>query len=247
MADDLGSGTGLRSTASEMEELGESFLQFEEIDLREEAGKDYEGKERQKTSDLPLKAQILLGPIHKYRLMGVFPWPFLVHVLLALADSYWIVYMNNMNASFISQQKLIWYFKFSNPGIERNEYAYERRRTFHDVEEMRSQIQDSLNFYWSLRPATEESLADADITQSTQRFLCQQPSVRHPPAGPEREEATDGDSGGDAIYGLYRAFPLRCGSRSTSLPVIVSFSIPTRDADIAPELQAIFDDEKYRR
>jgi hypothetical protein len=81
----------------------ESFAHFEEIDLREEAGKDSAGKERRKTSDLPLKAQILLGPVHKYRLMGVFPWPFLVHVLLVIADSYWIVYMNQMNAAFISQ------------------------------------------------------------------------------------------------------------------------------------------------
>lgn len=105
------------------------------IDLREEAGRDY-AVDRKKTSDLPLKAQILLGPIHKYRLMGVFPWPFLIHVLLVIADSYWIVYMSHMNAAFISQQKMAWYLKFSNPDIARDDYGYERRRTFDTVDAM---------------------------------------------------------------------------------------------------------------
>jgi hypothetical protein len=43
---------------------------------------------------VPLKSLILLGPISLYNLMGVFPWAFILHILLALADSYWILFMN---------------------------------------------------------------------------------------------------------------------------------------------------------
>lgn len=135
-AQDLAGSAARLSTASLLDGTDESFADFTSIDLREQAGQDEDGAERQKTSELPLKAQILLGPMHKYRLMGVFPWPFLVHVLLVIADSYWIVYMNQMNSAFISRQKMIWYFKFSNPDVDRDDYAYERRKTFDTVAEM---------------------------------------------------------------------------------------------------------------
>ena len=148
---------------------------------------------------------------------------------------------------------MLWYFKFSNPNIDRNDYAYERRSTFDTVDEMREQIEESLKFYWSLAPygsyqdrrgaAADEKLADADITPSTQRFLCKHVPEQPAQAASEREEAV-GDANEDGlIYGSYRAFPLRCSTQNTSLPVLVSVSIPTTGDELPPGLA--FLNEKY--
>lgn len=67
---------------------------------------------------------------------------------------------------------MIWYFKFSNPDIDRNDYAFERRKTFDTVDDLKGQISKSLDFFWSLEPNNDVILYDADITRSTERFLC---------------------------------------------------------------------------
>ena len=178
-----------------------------------------------------MKAQILLGPIHKYRLMGVFPWPFLVHILLVCVDSYWLVYMNRLNSTFIAEQKLVWYYQFTNRDIERDEFAFQRAKTYDSVDEMRERILGAAAFYHGLEPSTVSDLDDEDITDSTQRLMCRylaDPSMNlkneatQSASGQSHKavsaQGNDGATGsGEAgaeeehtIYGKYQAYPLRC-------------------------------------
>ena len=50
---------------------------------------DDENEENKKTkiSTVPLISQIILGPIHRYRYYGSFPWKMFVHVLIVIMAS----------------------------------------------------------------------------------------------------------------------------------------------------------------
>ena len=49
------------------------------------------------TKEAPLIADILFGPIQKFSITGVFPWPMLVHMLLMIVDMAWLFHNNAGN------------------------------------------------------------------------------------------------------------------------------------------------------
>ena len=46
--------------------------------------------------NIPLKAHILLGPLGKYMMYGVFPWSLLLHVILVLVDVFLLYEFNKI-------------------------------------------------------------------------------------------------------------------------------------------------------
>lgn len=49
--------------------------------------------------EIPLKAQVLLDPLNKYRIYGVFPWIFFVHILTVILDSFMLIDINNISGN----------------------------------------------------------------------------------------------------------------------------------------------------
>lgn len=61
----------------------------------------YDGNGK-KVSDVPLISQIILGPIHRYRYYGRFPWKMFVHVLIVLMASVVLLKSNSENVKVLN-------------------------------------------------------------------------------------------------------------------------------------------------
>ena len=56
-------------------------------------------------NEIPLKAEVLLDPISKYKIYGVFPWILFVHILTVYIDSSMLISINNISGELIRKQK----------------------------------------------------------------------------------------------------------------------------------------------
>ena len=52
--------------------------------------------------DIPLKAEVLLDPVSKYKIYGVFPWILFLHVMTVIFDSSTLISINNNSGELIS-------------------------------------------------------------------------------------------------------------------------------------------------
>ena len=53
---------------------------------------------------VPLKAEIMLHPIKKYRMLGIFPWALIIHILLVISDSIWMLNDINNEQSYVKKR-----------------------------------------------------------------------------------------------------------------------------------------------
>jgi hypothetical protein len=52
-------------------------------------------------NEIPLKAQVLLDPISKYKIYGVFPWILFIHVLTVILDSTILLEINDVSGDLL--------------------------------------------------------------------------------------------------------------------------------------------------
>jgi hypothetical protein len=71
--------------------------------------------------NVPLKAEIMLHPIKKYRMLGVFPWALLIHILLVISDSIWMLNDINKEQSYVKKRFRSFLTLFIDDGIKIND------------------------------------------------------------------------------------------------------------------------------
>ena len=87
-------------------------------DANEEEGKK---KEKRYSLDMPIKGFLLLGPLKQYKVFGIFPWSFMIHLMLVIADSYWLLQMNSVYSDISRTQRSVWYEKFLDKDFDRDD------------------------------------------------------------------------------------------------------------------------------
>jgi hypothetical protein len=104
---------------------------------------------------VPIKAKVLLNPLKLYSLFGKVPLTFLLHILVILVDGWYLLTPATATNNFMRPARMFLYTKFVKDDLERNDVVMNTQRTYYNLTEFQSQIKDSLDFYFSLRPETE--------------------------------------------------------------------------------------------
>jgi hypothetical protein len=98
-----------------------------------ETEEDGKKKEKRYSLDMPIKGFLLLGPLKQYKVFGIFPWSFMIHLMLVIADSYWLLQMNEVYSDISRTQRSVWYEKFLDEDFDRDDIWINRKKEFFTV------------------------------------------------------------------------------------------------------------------
>lgn len=99
---------------------------------------------------LPFKARLLMGPVRMYRTYNLFPWAFLFHVLLVALVSFEAILINVTTHAYSREARISFFYFMLNKDIGANDFFYDRNVAFYNIDDMRTQITESLDWYNSL-------------------------------------------------------------------------------------------------
>lgn len=91
-----------------------------------------------------------MGPVRMYRTYNLFPWAFLFHVLLVALVSFEAILINVTTHAYSREARISFFYFMLNKDIGANDFFYDRNVAFYNIEDMRTQVTESLNWYNSL-------------------------------------------------------------------------------------------------
>ena len=91
-----------------------------------------------------------MGPVRMYRTYNLFPWAFLFHLLLVALISFEVIIINVTTHAYSRDTRISFFYFMLNKDIGANDFFYDRNRAFYSIDDMRTQLTTSLNWYNSL-------------------------------------------------------------------------------------------------
>ena len=67
-----------------------------------------------------------MGPVRMYRTYNLFPWAFLIHLLLVASMSFEVIYINRTTHLYSRDTRISFFYYMLNPDIGVNDYFYDR-------------------------------------------------------------------------------------------------------------------------
>lgn len=68
--------------------------------------------------EMQIKDDLYLSPFEKYKLYGIFPWMFVLSLVLLLLTTAQVVFVVNINATYSYQQMILWNDLFLNSDVQ---------------------------------------------------------------------------------------------------------------------------------
>lgn len=68
--------------------------------------------------EMHIKDDLYLSPFEKYKLYGIFPWMFVLSLILLLLTTAQVVFVVNINATYSYQQMILWNDLFLNSDVQ---------------------------------------------------------------------------------------------------------------------------------
>ena len=91
-----------------------------------------------------------MGPLRMYRTYNLFPWSFLFHVLLVALISFEAILINVTTHAYSREARISFFYFMLNSDIGADDFFYDRNVAFYNIDDMRTQVTTSLNWYNNL-------------------------------------------------------------------------------------------------
>lgn len=100
---------------------------------------------------MPFIGRIVLGPIKKYQIYGIFPWGLVVHTLLVLLASVQLLEVNIVSHKYYRDEEMSYFRKFLDNEFEVNDINIDRFKSYYTLSEFTEHIHDSIDYYFGLQ------------------------------------------------------------------------------------------------
>ena len=106
---------------------------------------------------LPLKDELFLSPVEKYKIYGQFPWRMIVSVCLAIATTAQILIVIGSSSSFTRAEERFFHEQFVDQP-EQTEIEYPKKKYLYSLNELKDHVISSVENYYNLAKISLENI-----------------------------------------------------------------------------------------
>lgn len=118
-------------------------------------------------SKLPLKDELFLSPIEKYKIYGNFPWRMLINVVLAISTTTQILIVIGSTTSYTRAEERFFHEQFVTEP-ENSTVEYPKKTYIYTVNDLKNHVIDSIDNYYKIGDISLENLTYTTPLNETQ-------------------------------------------------------------------------------
>lgn len=105
----------------------------------------------------------MLGPLKKYKMLGVFPWALLMHILLVICDSIWMALVIDNQQAYVKMRLRSFLILLIDDGIKINDptQGYYRMKYLSSLSDLNKKINENNKFYDGI---SKVNFIDSEVT-----------------------------------------------------------------------------------
>lgn len=95
--------------------------------------------------DMSIKDDLYLSPYEKYMLYGIFPWKFLISIVLVFLTTCQVLYFINVNTNYSYQQLLLWNKVFLNKDVQGSDTGMENTYFIYHYDKLKNYVKETVD------------------------------------------------------------------------------------------------------
>lgn len=148
----------------------EIIIQYENLEKHKESRRKQLEQDLGKQK-LPFIGRIVLGPIKKYQIYGIFPWGLVIHILLVVLGSLQLLEVNLVSHKYFRDEQMSYFRKFLDNDFEVDDINIDRFKSYYTLSEFLDHIHGSIDYYFGLE-LSDSSQYKLEKLDEWKPFLC---------------------------------------------------------------------------
>ena len=113
---------------------------------------------RGKSNDLPLKDELFLSPVEKYKLYGRLPWVMIINIIIAITTSAQIMIVIGKTTTYTRAEERFFHEQFINQ-LDSSDIEYSRKAYIYSLNDLKDHVIRSIDNYFNITSISLENLS----------------------------------------------------------------------------------------